>query len=34
MPGVRIHHPTARNVRFTVVEPTIPYGVPYQCTTP
>ena len=34
MPGVRIHHPTARNVRFTVVEPTIPYGVPYQCTPP
>ena len=34
MPGVRVHHPTQRNVRYTVVEPNIPYPVPYQCTPP
>ena len=34
MPGIRLSHPTQRNVRYTVVEPTIPYGLPYQCTPP
>jgi len=34
MAGVRVQHPTARNVRYTVVEPDIPYPVPYQCTPP
>lgn len=34
MPGIRIQHPTERNVRYTVVEPKIPYGLPYQCTPP
>jgi hypothetical protein len=34
MAGVRIVHPTARNVRFTVTDPNQPYDVPYQCTPP
>lgn len=34
MAGIRVQHPTERNVRYTVVEPTIPYRVPYQCTPP
>ena len=34
MPGVRIQHPTARSARFTIVEGTRPYPVPYTCTPP
>jgi len=34
MPGVRVQHPTEANVRYTVVEPNIPYPEPYQCTPP
>ncbi|MCU0250233.1 MAG: hypothetical protein MUE61_08500 [Vicinamibacterales bacterium] len=34
MPGVRIQHPTERNVRYTVVEGDRPYRTPYQCTPP
>ncbi len=34
MAGIRIQHPTARNCRFTVVEPSIPYDRPYHCTPP
>lgn len=34
MAGVRIVHPTARSVRFTVTDPNQPYDVPYQCTPP
>lgn len=34
MPGVRVQHPTARSVRYTVVEPTVPYRQPYRCTAP
>jgi hypothetical protein len=34
MPGVRVQHPAQRNVRYTVVEPNIPYPEPYQCTPP
>lgn len=34
MAGVRVQHPTQRNVRFTIVEPDRPYPVPYQCTPP
>jgi hypothetical protein len=34
MPGIRIQHPTQRDVRYTVVEPNIPYQLPYQCTPP
>ena len=34
MAGVRITHPTARNVRFTVTDPNIPYDRPYQCNPP
>jgi hypothetical protein len=34
MPGIRVQHPTQRNVRYTVVEGDKPYPVPYQCTPP
>jgi hypothetical protein len=34
MAGVRITHPTARNVRFSISEPDHPYSAPYQCTPP
>jgi hypothetical protein len=34
VPGIRVQHPTQRNVRYTIVEPNIPYGQPYQCTPP
>jgi hypothetical protein len=34
MAGVRVQHPTARSVRFTVVESDRPYLTPYQCTAP
>ena len=35
MAGVRLQHPTARNVRFSISEPDHPYpGGPYQCTPP
>lgn len=34
MPGVRVQHPTQKNVRYTVVEPNIPYPEPYTCTPP
>ena len=34
MPGVRVQHPTARNVRYTVVDSRVPYPEPYQCTPP
>ena len=34
MPGIRVQHPTQANVRYTVVEPNIPYQEPYQCTPP
>lgn len=34
MSGIRVQHPTQRNVRYTVVEPDVPYPVPYQCTPP
>ena len=35
MAGVRLQHPTARNVRFTISEPDRPYpSGPYQCTPP
>lgn len=35
MAGVRLTHPTARNVRFTISEPDHPYpSGPYQCTPP
>lgn len=34
MPGVRLHHPTQRNVRFTITEPNRPYPQPYHCTPP
>lgn len=35
MAGVRVQHPTARNVRFTMSEPDHPYpSGPYQCTPP
>lgn len=34
MAGVRVQHPTERNVRYTVVEPQIVYNKPYHCTPP
>lgn len=34
MPGVRVQHPTERNVRYTVVEPEVVYSTPYTCTPP
>ena len=35
MAGVRVQHPTAKNVRFTMSEPDHPYpSGPYQCTAP
>ena len=33
MPGIRVSHPTQKNVRYNVVEAK-PYPVPYQCTPP
>ena len=34
MPGIRVQHPTARSVRYTVVDSKVPYPVPYVCTPP
>jgi len=34
MPGVRVHHLTVRNARFTVVENDRPYSQPLQCAAP
>jgi hypothetical protein len=34
MAGVRATHPTARNVRFTIVERDRPYPEPYTCPSP
>lgn len=34
MPGIRIQHPSARSVRYTVVDGAVPYPVPYHCTPP
>jgi len=34
MPGIRVQHPMARNVRYTIVEPHIPYGRPFDCPPP
>ena len=34
VPGVRITHPTQRNVRFTVTDPKVRYEIPFQCTQP
>jgi hypothetical protein len=34
MPGIRVQHPTQRNVRYTVVDSAVPYPVPYVCTPP
>ena len=34
MPGIRVQHPTQKNVRYTVVEGDKPYPVPYTCTPP
>jgi len=34
MAGIRVQHPTARNVRYTVVDSRVPYPVPFQCTAP
>lgn len=34
MPGIRVQHPTQKNVRYTVVEPNVPYPEPYNCTPP
>lgn len=34
MSGIRVVHPTSRNVRYTVVDGTVPYPEPYHCTAP
>lgn len=34
MPGIRLQHPTERNVRYTIVEGNKPYPEPYTCTPP
>lgn len=34
MAGIRVQHPTQRNVRYTVVDGSVPYPVPYTCTPP
>lgn len=34
MAGVRLHHETAKNARFTVVENDRPYPTPYECPPP
>jgi hypothetical protein len=34
MAGIRVQHPTQKNVRYTVVEPNVPYPEPYTCTPP
>jgi hypothetical protein len=31
MPGVRIQHPTERNVTFTLVDGSRPYTQPFEC---
>jgi hypothetical protein len=34
MSGIRVQHPTQRSCRYTVVDGSVPYTVPYQCTAP
>jgi hypothetical protein len=34
MAGIRIQHPTQRNVRFTITDPSVPYSTPRECTPP
>lgn len=34
MAGVRVIHPTQRNVRFTLTDPDVPYQQPRQCSPP
>lgn len=34
MPGIRLIHPTSRNVRYTVVEAKNPYTLPFVCSSP
>lgn len=34
MPGIRVQHPFAKNVRYTIVDQKVPYPEPYQCTPP
>lgn len=34
MAGIRVTHPTQRNVRFTITDPAIPYSQPRECTPP
>jgi hypothetical protein len=34
MPGVRVQHPTARLVRYTVIDGSIPYPEPFVCSPP
>lgn len=34
MPGIRLTHPTFRNVRATIVEDSTPYPVPFVCSPP
>lgn len=34
MPGVRVQHPTIRNVRYTVVDGAVPYPEPFVCSPP
>jgi hypothetical protein len=34
MSGIRVQHPTAHSCRYTIVDSTVPYPVPYTCTSP
>lgn len=34
MPGIRLQHPTQKDVRYTVVDSNVPYPEPYHCTPP
>lgn len=34
MAGVRLQHPEARNAVYSVVDPSRPYAMPYQCPEP
>jgi hypothetical protein len=34
MSGIRVQHPTQRNVRYTIVDQNQPYPEPYTCTPP
>jgi hypothetical protein len=34
MAGIRMTHPVAVSCRYTIVDRSVPYTIPYQCTPP